>query len=205
MRTLVVDDSPTIRILLRHLMSTYGDCDVAQNGREAIEAHSRGLKEGRPYDLICLDLGLPYLDGMAVLSRIRATEAQCQPKAKARIVVVTASRDPARAQKASELGADGCFLKPVEPDQFVHYLQDFGFVQARTSSFLALARQIEQLSAADRIPVPVLATLIRVMADSIGRQSSGLTIQESSYTSNLSGSRLPDPGCDQVPHDEPGE
>src|SRR5580704_9980521 len=103
MRSLVVDDSPTIRILLQHILASYGECDVAQNGQEAIDAHRRGLSDGRPYGLICLDLGLPYFDGIAVLSKIRAEEAQRQLPLRARIVVVTASREPGQLQKASEL------------------------------------------------------------------------------------------------------
>jgi two-component system chemotaxis response regulator CheY len=173
MRTLVVDDSPTIRILLQHLLGSYGECDVAENGQEAIDAHGRGLIEGRPYDLICLDLGLPYFDGIAVLSKIRAVESQRQSRVKARIVVVTASREPGRTQKASELGADGCLLKPVVPEQLLQYLQDFGLVgSASAPSYGEIVLQIQKMCEADEIPIGALVRMIHSMADSIERQSS---------------------------------
>jgi two-component system, chemotaxis family, chemotaxis protein CheY len=179
MRTLVVDDSPAIRILLQHILASYGECVVAQNGQEAIDAHSRGLSEGRPYDLICLDLGLPYFDGIAVLSKIRAAEAQRQLPVRARIVVITASREPGRTQKAIELGADGCLLKPVLAEQLIQYLREFGLVgDDNEPVYGMLIRQIEQLCEADDIPVAVLARMIRGMASSIDRQSSGGDVTE---------------------------
>jgi len=174
MRSLVVDDSPTIRLVVQHILTAYGECDVAQNGQEAIDAHTRALGDGHPYDLICLDLGLPYFDGIAVLSKIRTVEAQRQLPVKARIVVVTASREPGRVQKAIDLGADGCLLKPVVAEQMIQYLEDFGLVSGTTASpaYREPIRQIEPMCEADEIPVRVLTRLIRRMADSIERQSS---------------------------------
>jgi two-component system chemotaxis response regulator CheY len=174
MRSLVVDDSPTIRILLQHILASYGECDVVQNGQEATDAHGRGLSDGCPYDLICLDLGLPYFDGIAVLSKIRAAEAQRQLPMKARIVVVTASREPGRVQEASELGADACLLKPVVAEQLIQHLKDFGLVgdDDAAKAYGVPVRQIQQMCAADEIPVAVLVGMIRTLANSIDRQSS---------------------------------
>jgi two-component system chemotaxis response regulator CheY len=173
MRSLVVDDSPTIRILLQHILVSYGECDVAQNGEEAINAHGRSLNDGHPYDLICLDLGLPYFDGIAVLPKIRGAEAQRQLLRKARIVVVTASRERGRVQKASELGADACLLKPVVAEQLIQYLKDFGLVgdDDAGKAYGVPVRQIQQMCDVDEIPVAVLARMIRSMANSIDRQS----------------------------------
>jgi two-component system chemotaxis response regulator CheY len=177
MLSLVVDDSPIIQILLQHILAPYGKCDVAQNGQEAIDAHSRSLADGRPYDLICLDLGLPYFDGLTVLSKIRAAEAQRQLPGKARIVVVTATREPGRVQKASELGADACLLKPVVAEELIQHLKDFGLVgdDDEAKAYGALVRQTQRMCDADEIPVAVLARMIRSMANSIDRQSSDST------------------------------
>jgi two-component system chemotaxis response regulator CheY len=173
MRSLVVDDSPIIRILLQHILASYGECDVVQNGQEAIDAHGRGLSDGCPYDLICLDLGLPYFDGIAVLSKIRATEAQRQLHIKARIVVVTASREPGCVQEATELGADACLLKPVVAEQLIQNLKEFGLVgDDAAKAYGVPVRQIQQMCAADEIPVAVLVGMIRSMSNSLDRQSS---------------------------------
>jgi two-component system, chemotaxis family, chemotaxis protein CheY len=172
MRFLAVDDSLTIRILLQHILGAYGQCDIAQNGQEAVDAHGRSLDDGRPYDLICLDLGLPYIDGVEVLSKIRAAEAQRQLARKARIVVVTASREPGRVQDASEVGADACILKPVVAEQLIQCFRDFGLIDDEGEPYCLPLRQVQQMCEADEIPGRILAKMISRMANSIDRQSS---------------------------------
>jgi len=172
MRSLVVDDSPTIRLVVQHILGPYGPCDVAQNGQEAVDAHLRGLREGHPYHLICLDLGLPYLDGSAVPATIRATEAE-HSAVRSRIVLVTASKDLARIQTAYEHGADGCLFKPVVPDELLQYLTDFGLHtgQAGVLDDALLIERISQMCDADEMPVPVLSKLLRRISHSLERQT----------------------------------
>jgi len=173
MRSLVVDDSPTIRILLQHLLGAYGTCDVAENGQEAIDAHRRALADGCPYELVCLDLALPYYDGIAVLSKMRSAESQCDPPMRSRILVVTASREPERTQKAKRIGADGCLLKPIVTTDLMEYLHEFGFVEAPASHtpYDDLLGKLQRLCDSDEIPISSLAEDIRNMAASIERQS----------------------------------
>jgi two-component system chemotaxis response regulator CheY len=173
MRSLVVDDSPTIRILLQHLLGAYGTCDVAENGQEAIDAHRRALADGRPYELVCLDLALPYYDGIAVLSKMRSAESQGSPPMRSRILVITASREPERTEKAKRIGADGCLLKPIVTSDLMEYLQEFGFVEAPSSptAYDDLLDKLQRLCDSDEIPVSSLAEAIRKMALSIERQS----------------------------------
>ncbi len=75
MKCLVVEDEFISRTLLTELLSTYGTCHVATNGLEAVEAFQNVL-EGAPYDLICLDIMMPHLNGQEALQRIRALEAE---------------------------------------------------------------------------------------------------------------------------------
>ncbi len=173
MRSLVVDDSATIRSLLQHLLGAYGSCDVAENGQEAIDAHRRALADGSPYELVCLDLALPYYDGIAVLSKMRSAENQCDPPIRSRILVVTASREPERAQKAKRIGADGCLLKPIVTADLIEYLHEFGFLEAPAprSPYLDLLAKLQWLCDSDEIPISSLAEAIRNMAASIERQS----------------------------------
>jgi two-component system chemotaxis response regulator CheY len=127
MRSLIVDDSPIIRRLLEQFLTPYGECVPAKNGRDALEAHSRGLSEGHPYDLICLDLQLPDLGGIEVLSEIRAAEARHGSTAKARVIVITASDDVNDVNKVKDLGADGYLLKPVSKQKLLDYVAAFRF------------------------------------------------------------------------------
>ncbi|HUI57578.1 MAG TPA: response regulator [Bryobacteraceae bacterium] len=112
MRSLVADDSPIVRILLKRMLSQYGDCDEARDGREAVIAFMRRVDEKNPYDLICLDLQMPVVDGIKVLETIRQAEKEQQLK-RARVLVVTAEADIGRVKSAVELGADGYLVKPI--------------------------------------------------------------------------------------------
>jgi two-component system, OmpR family, KDP operon response regulator KdpE len=109
---LVIDDEPPIRRFLRTSL-------VPQNYR-VIEANDAAsgldlIAREKP-DLVILDLGLPDMDGLDVIRRIRA---------KATIpIVVLSSRDDERAKvEALELGADDYVTKPFGMDELVARLR----------------------------------------------------------------------------------
>jgi two-component system chemotaxis response regulator CheY len=116
MKTLVVEDDFTCRVLLAELLSPYGQCDVAVDGEEAIAAVQGSLTAGKPYDLVCLDIKMPKLDGRAALKKIRTLEeaAGCWPgNGAARVVMTTSVSDPANIMKAFKDQCDGYLVKPV--------------------------------------------------------------------------------------------
>ena len=76
MRSLVVEDDFTSRFLLQTILSTYGECHGAVNGREALEAYKASKEKGEPFDLICLDIMMPEMDGQEVLKEIRDIEKE---------------------------------------------------------------------------------------------------------------------------------
>jgi two-component system, chemotaxis family, chemotaxis protein CheY len=57
MKTLIVEDDFWARSLLSNLLSEHGTCHVAVNGGEALDAVERA------YDLVCLDIMMPAMDG----------------------------------------------------------------------------------------------------------------------------------------------
>ncbi len=76
MRILVVDDEPYNRMLLQQMLKPVGECDLAIDGREAVEAFMMALDEGQPYDLILLDIMMPEMNGQDALKSIRAYEQE---------------------------------------------------------------------------------------------------------------------------------
>ena len=50
MKTLIVEDDFTSRRLLQRFLAPFSDCDVAVNGKEAVEAFRLALEAGQPYD-----------------------------------------------------------------------------------------------------------------------------------------------------------
>jgi two-component system chemotaxis response regulator CheY len=63
MRTLIVEDDFTSRLLLQSFLSVYGECHIAVNGREAVAAFRAAQERPQAYDLICMDIMMPEMDG----------------------------------------------------------------------------------------------------------------------------------------------
>ena len=74
MKTLIVEDDFTSRLFLQTFLSRYGECHIAVNGREAVEAFRMAADNGSPYDLICMDIMMPEMDGQEAVKQIRALE-----------------------------------------------------------------------------------------------------------------------------------
>ena len=103
-RIVIVDDNPVIRDLLRGIMRNDAGLVVvgeAANGDTAIDV----VEKLRP-DLICLDVLLPGLDGIAVLRALRAIHPEM------RVVLVTGRATSNVVSEALELGAAGFVVKP---------------------------------------------------------------------------------------------
>ena len=99
MKILIVDDDFTCRNLLKEVLKSYGSIHMAVNGKEAVDAVSAAMASGEPYDLICLDVMMPEMDGQEALAAIRALEvAQGINSSKgAKIVMATALGDAKNA------------------------------------------------------------------------------------------------------------
>lgn len=75
LKVLIVEDEPVSRKLLEQLMQPYAKSQSAVNGQQAFMAFISAMEKGEPFDLICLDIILPEIDGGSVLNGIRKFEA----------------------------------------------------------------------------------------------------------------------------------
>jgi len=108
LRVLIVDDEPPIRKLLRMGLGTQGyEVIDAPNGKTALEAMAN-----KP-DLVILDLGLPDMQGMDLLRRMRAQNEGVP------IVVLSSRGDEAAKVAALDLGADDYVTKPFGMDELL--------------------------------------------------------------------------------------
>jgi DNA-binding response OmpR family regulator len=88
---------------------------IVSDGRQAIDYLSRQLgpagRASRPVPgLVLLDLNLPVLNGFQVLEWVRAQAALAELP----VVIFSSSSDPKDQQRASDLGANGYMVKPVD-------------------------------------------------------------------------------------------
>jgi two-component system chemotaxis response regulator CheY len=130
MKTLIVEDDFTSRLLLQELLRGYGPSHVAVNGKEALTAVTAALDADDPYDLICLDIMMPEMDGQQALKEIRVLEARrdrdCGRGAK--ILMTTALHDKSNVMEALREQCDGYLVKPIEKGKLLGYLRQLGLV-----------------------------------------------------------------------------
>jgi len=109
-RILIVDDHPIVRSGLRRLLSGEEGYEVreAAGGREALAA----FREWRP-GLVVLDLSMPGLGGLEVISRLRMEDPA------ARILVLSMHTEPIYATRALQAGAAGFIGKNAPPDRLL--------------------------------------------------------------------------------------
>ncbi len=113
---LIVDDDSSCRDLLRLWLSRYGRCDLAHDGHEAVAAYRIALDSGEPYDLVCLDIMMPGMNGHETLKTIRNIERDRHILGSdgVPVLILTASDDPKDCIRAFNEGCE-CFVpKPFQ-------------------------------------------------------------------------------------------
>ena len=130
MKTLIVEDDFTSRLLLQQLLAPHGERHAAQNGTEAMEAYMLAEREGRPFDLICLDIMMPEMDGQAVLGQIRAYEKKVKKRAQdqVKIIMTTALGDEGNVLQAIRGSCDAYLVKPINRDELLNQLRLFNLI-----------------------------------------------------------------------------
>ena len=128
MKILVVEDDLSDRTVLMEMLSPYGNVEFSVDGEVALQAFSVACEKKQPYDLICLDIMMPRVDGQGVLRRIREMEKEQGVKkdAAVKILMVTSLSDRTNVLKALETHCDGYILKPVHKEKLVQELQRLG-------------------------------------------------------------------------------
>ncbi|NRQ50046.1 response regulator [Aeromicrobium stalagmiti] len=117
-RVLVVDDTPSIRFLIRTNMELAGfEVDEAVDGVDCLDVLRR--METLP-DALTVDVMMPRLDGMATVTAIRA-----DPRLRhIAIIMVTTQGHPADIQRANQAGVDAYVTKPFDPDFLILTVRD---------------------------------------------------------------------------------
>jgi len=124
MKALIVEDDLTSRLLLHKILNNYGQSHVAVNGKEAVEAVRSALEAGEPYDLICLDIMMPEMDGQEALRQIRKQEEikGILSSNGAKIVMISALEDPKSVVSSFYQLCDAYLVKPIEKADLVAVL-----------------------------------------------------------------------------------
>ena len=91
------------------------DIQQAANGADAL-----ALLRLQQFDLLCLDLTMPEVDGVQVLARIKAEKIECF------VLVISADIQQQMKQKVAQLGAIDFINKPINKSALSEVLHKFG-------------------------------------------------------------------------------
>jgi two-component system chemotaxis response regulator CheY len=129
MKTLIVEDELTSRIILQKILGTYGEVQLCGDGQEAIDAFVRAMGKGEPFDLICMDFMMPEMDGRTALKRIRSIEQERGIPRNQAIKVIMATGMSAIEEEYSDITGlcEAIIQKPIRKDTLVDILERMGF------------------------------------------------------------------------------
>ena len=128
-RCLVVDDDELGRELIAHYLEEVAECDMAENGLEAVEKFRDAFEGGTPYDLIILDIVMPEMDGHTAAKEIRLIEKEWGGTANEGVTILVLSslhtpQDVIQSYISARSAAH--LVKPVQPEKLLNVLSQLG-------------------------------------------------------------------------------
>jgi two-component system NtrC family response regulator len=124
-RILIIDDDETIRKVLKTILEDEGYIvDMAETAKKGIEQSEKAF-----YNLALIDVRLPDMEGIELLSKLRST------KPKMRKIIVTGYPTLQNAISAVNKGADAYVMKPFEVEKILQTIQEQLKMQKEEKSF----------------------------------------------------------------------
>lgn len=139
-KILIVDDSSTIRRLLRDMLGSAGH-QVVGEADTGVKAYTEYVRL-KP-DVVTMDLGMPTMNGLAAMSKILA------PFPEARFLVISAMEQRKVIEEALERGARGFLLKPFTAAQVCEAVASVMKQSFSTSEFREKARRFRRSQKTD--------------------------------------------------------
>ena len=132
MKTLIVEDDFISRRLIKEILTPYGDCDIAIDGEEAVQAFRMALDEKKPYNLITMDIMMPNVDGNEALKRIRLLEKErkIDGPLEVKVIMTSALDDPRTVVESLYKGGAASYLvKPITKAKLLGEIRSFGLLK----------------------------------------------------------------------------
>jgi two-component system chemotaxis response regulator CheY len=115
MKILIIEDDFTSSRVLERMLQKYGISDIANNGNLGIQMFRTAFEAKEPYDLVCLDIMLPEIDGQEVLKEIRQIESDNNifGSESVKVIMTTALDDNRNIMQAFRSQCEGYLVKPI--------------------------------------------------------------------------------------------
>ena len=116
MRLLIVEDDNASRLFMEKYLSRYGDCETARDGLEAIYLVDKSLDEKRYYDLICIDIIIPKINGIKLFKSIKELEKKykIEKDMKTEIIFISSLCDKETFKEINKYDYHAYLWKPLD-------------------------------------------------------------------------------------------
>ncbi len=124
-RALIVEDVFLIQRVIERFIEPYGTFRVSNNGRSALKEYAEYFFNGDAFNLVCLDIYLPEVNGLEVLKHIRDFEKEIRlsEEERSKIIIISSVTHPGTIQQAYDLGCDYYITKPFSKDDILKALK----------------------------------------------------------------------------------
>lgn len=131
MRILIAEDDLASRKFIFKLLLQYGESDMTVDGIEAVEAFMIAYDIGKPYDLVCLDIMMPKIDGIKALNTIRNFEKQrgIDGTKKCKIIMISALNETEVVFDSFSTENEAYVTKPINIQKFEDTLKNLGVIE----------------------------------------------------------------------------
>lgn len=131
MKSLIVEDDFTARKLMQVYLSDMGESSIAVNGKEAVEVVRDAIEKKENFDLICMDIMMPEMDGIEAVRIIRQMEKEngIEGLSGVKIIMTTAKGQSDDIFGAFNTGCESYLIKPVRKPALMKEIQKLGLLQ----------------------------------------------------------------------------
>ncbi|MBO6163253.1 MAG: response regulator transcription factor [Eubacterium sp.] len=130
MRVLVAEDDVASGKFLSKLLARYGEVTLTTDGIQAVDTFVAAASEKNFFDLVCLDIMMPKIDGYKALASIRDAERKLGiPRiSRCKVVMISALDEDFDASYASE-DYDDYICKPIDVTRFDAIIRKLGVLE----------------------------------------------------------------------------
>lgn len=130
MNILIAEDDLASRKFIVKIMEKYGTVDSVVDGIEAVDFFLEKLEMGSRYDLVCLDIMMPRVDGYKVLDAIRKIEKEFKidDADRCKVIMASALNEMDQREPSKECIHDGYLVKPIDINKVDELLKKLNLV-----------------------------------------------------------------------------
>ena len=130
MYILMAEDDLARRKYLTKVLERYGQVDGVIDGIEAVDFFLEKIETGETYDLVCLDIMMPRVDGYKALDAIRDIEEEFNTAKRSKVIMTSALNELDQREPSKEHKHDGYLMKPIDISEMDDMLKKLGLIEA---------------------------------------------------------------------------